>query len=533
MPYPNEHSCRLHEPKGYDSYRRVTCDEQHDGKCIDVIYGLKGTGDKKKSETQALRYKTDIWTEADAKEHCASRKGMFEPAEKPQKKTEQASTISHIMHRLNSMPWAIRPEKLEAIQEILDRKIRGETLDYYIEDQSTQESSYMTIDDLGMATIAIHGTVGRRLNLVERASGGISAEILLKDVITARDNPTVKGILLHIDSPGGMVDGVKALADTLYHARDQKPILAYVEGEMASAAYWLGSAAHHVWAEKTALVGSIGVVATHYDLSVYDEKQGIKRTYIYNGKYKRLANDAEPLSDEGKAYLQGIVDDFYSIFVEDVERQRNGLTTDTILKMESRIYVADKALSQGLIDGIGDYPYIYSILKKEAGIMTKDEFKAEFPDLFTEVHGDGLRDASHEQVQEAHPDLITNIRDEATQAERTRIMGIFTDAYGKDTAEKFGAVIKPNATVSDMMAFAQDRAKADLLQDIHKEAPESVGQEAGSEDENPLAGLEGQELYKAEYQHDPKLREIYGSLDVYIAYKTAEDAGRISRLKKK
>ena len=81
MPYPNEHSCRLENPDKYDSFSRKNCAQKHDGKCIDAIYGIK----EGKSEIQALRYGTKIWTEAAARAHCKEREGTFEPAEKEKK----------------------------------------------------------------------------------------------------------------------------------------------------------------------------------------------------------------------------------------------------------------------------------------------------------------------------------------------------------------------------------------------------------------------------------------------------------------
>jgi len=81
MPYPNEHSCRLENPDKYDKFNRKNCGQKHDDKCIDVIYGVK----EGKSEIQALRYGTDIWTEAAARAHCKEREGTFEPAEKEKK----------------------------------------------------------------------------------------------------------------------------------------------------------------------------------------------------------------------------------------------------------------------------------------------------------------------------------------------------------------------------------------------------------------------------------------------------------------
>ena len=78
MPMPSEHSCRLESPDKYDRFARKNCEQKHEGKCIDVIYGIK----EGKSEIQALRYNKEVWTEAQAKSHCKDHDGSFEAAQK-------------------------------------------------------------------------------------------------------------------------------------------------------------------------------------------------------------------------------------------------------------------------------------------------------------------------------------------------------------------------------------------------------------------------------------------------------------------
>lgn len=77
MPYPNEHSCRLNNPDKYDRFARKNCEIKHEGKCIDIIFGIK----EGKSEIQAYRYSKDIWTAEAAKNHCQNHDGNFEPAQ--------------------------------------------------------------------------------------------------------------------------------------------------------------------------------------------------------------------------------------------------------------------------------------------------------------------------------------------------------------------------------------------------------------------------------------------------------------------
>lgn len=76
MPYPNEHACRINSPNKYTSIRRKNCDMKSGGKCLDVIYGIKGG----KSEIQAYRYKKTIWSASSARSHCQSHNGSFEAA---------------------------------------------------------------------------------------------------------------------------------------------------------------------------------------------------------------------------------------------------------------------------------------------------------------------------------------------------------------------------------------------------------------------------------------------------------------------
>ena len=166
--------------------------------------------------------------------------------------------------------------------------------------------------------------------MLDDFSGGTSAEILRLKIQSALDNPKVSSIFLDIDSPGGTVEGTKELSDFIFENRGKKPITAFTDGMIASAAYWIGSAADKIVATDTAIIGSIGVAMTHYDVSGKDAQKGVVRTQISAGKYKRIASDEKPLSDEGREYLQSMVDTYYSMFVEGVARNR-GVSVENAL----------------------------------------------------------------------------------------------------------------------------------------------------------------------------------------------------------
>jgi signal peptide peptidase SppA len=254
--------------------------------------------------------------------------------------------------------WAIRPAMLEEIQRIYATHLRGDKIDIAKVEAATgkkldnsRNGSYV-IDQV--AVIPMIGVIGKRMNLFTEISGGVSTEMIAKDFEQAVNDPSIKGIVLHIDSPGGTVDGTKQLADMIAGYRGTKPVLACADGCMCSAAYWIGSAADAInIADLTTDVGSIGVVAAHVDVSGWEEKNGIKTTEITAGKYKRAISQYQPLTDEGRAMIQADLDQIYGLFVDAVAGQRGRSVEDVLNTMaEGRVFLGQKAVEAGLVDGV-------------------------------------------------------------------------------------------------------------------------------------------------------------------------------------
>lgn len=263
----------------------------------------------------------------------------------------------NVLDVLNA-PWAIQPEKLQEIQGIYAARKAGlpadlDALAAAAGKPLTNEHRALNIEG-GVALISIEGVIAKRMNLFTQISGGTSTEVVANELQQALAAPAVNSILLAIDSPGGSVDGTQTLAEAIYAARRIKPVVALASGVMASAAYWIGSAAHAVYvADATTLVGSIGVVASHVDVSQSEARQGVKTTEIYAGKYKRIASSYAPLSDEGRKTMQDQVDHLYSVFVGDVARYRDVSVSVVLESMaDGKVFVGEQALRAGLVDGV-------------------------------------------------------------------------------------------------------------------------------------------------------------------------------------
>jgi len=187
-------------------------------------------------------------------------------------------------------------------------------------------------------------------------------------MLAAAEDPEVTKILLDIDSGGGAVSGVDDTAKLIRLVNDRvKPVTTYTDGAMCSAAYWLGSAAGEVFASKGAIVGSIGVIATHKEYSEAYKKEGVGVTVVRAGKFKALANSNEKLTEAGKAQLQKIVDASYEIFVDHVAAMRGKSYEYADKTMaDGQEFIGQASVDVGLVDAIKTFDALITDLKGDS-----------------------------------------------------------------------------------------------------------------------------------------------------------------------
>ncbi len=304
--------------------------------------------------------------------------------DKPQKSQEPEPVRNSRLLDIMNAPWAIIRGYLEEIQSIYLTHLRGEKINLKSVEAavgrplSNDPKPYDVTD--GVATISIEGIIARKMNLLTAISGGVSTQSIASDFAAALKDRDVRCIMLYVDSPGGEAMGIQDLARAVYAGRDTKPIVAFTDGFMASAAYWIASAAHRVYISgNDTQVGSIGVVANHVDISKAEEMRGIKTTEIYAGKYKRIASQYAPLSEEGKQTIQERVDQLYSFFTDDVASYRPGLSTDELEKWaEGKLFMGMSAKKAGLVDGVSTKSRLMARLIKDQGnFLLRERVEAE------------------------------------------------------------------------------------------------------------------------------------------------------------
>jgi len=298
--------------------------------------------------------------------------------------------------------------------------------------------------------------------------------------------------------------------------------VAYVDGLAASAALWIASAADEVVASgPTAQIGSIGVVATHTDVSEQEKMLGVKTTEIVSSEFKRAASPYRPLDESGRAVIQEEVNKLHAIFVNDVAKFR-GMDARALNASAGNglIFLGHDAVSVGLADKIGSFNYILAGLvsaEKHTGgrvmsesvqdegmvIHTVEDLKAAFPDLCKEL------------VSVADGDLFLKAVEQGAVDERKRIQAVEAQAKGFPGHEKLIAEMKwDGKTTADQAAVRILNAERDMkskhLQALEEEAPEPVDVIADLDSMNESSDEQKHRLAE-EYQkeHQCSVKDAY------------------------
>lgn len=277
------------------------------------------------------------------------------PAGEPERKPAR---YPQVLRAVCESPWAIRPEKLAVIREMLALRASGQRFTAEeIEARIGAGPAVKQSSSVGtVAVIPLYGVITPRADLMTEMSGGTSMQGFMDSLRGAVADDSIGAILLDVDSPGGMTDLVPEAAAEIRAARGSKPIVAIANTDAASAAYWLASQADEIVVTPSGMVGSIGVFAAHDDVSAAMEQDGVKTTLISAGKYKVESNPFEPLSDEARAAIQERVDQFYGMFVKDVSKGRR-VPVDAVRSGfgEGRIVTAQDALKLGMVDRVDTF----------------------------------------------------------------------------------------------------------------------------------------------------------------------------------
>ncbi|MCO5064071.1 MAG: signal peptide peptidase SppA [Rhizobiaceae bacterium] len=201
-----------------------------------------------------------------------------------------------------------------------------------------------------IAKVRIEGTITEDEDLIKR----------LEDV---RKSAAVKGVILSIDSPGGTTAGGEAIFDEVRRVASEKPVVAQVGTLAASAGYLIASAADHIVARQTSIVGSIGVLIQYPDVTGLMDKLGIKMEEVKSSPLKAEPSPFNPTTDEERAAIRSMIMDSYDWFVGLVDERRPLTRQEANQIADGKVYTGRQALNLKLVDALGGEDQAVSWLK--------------------------------------------------------------------------------------------------------------------------------------------------------------------------
>jgi len=284
--------------------------------------------------------------------------------------------LQHIAEQVFYKPWLITPAGHLTVKKLLESKMRmdggpeGPAIDPGAVAAFVNPRCSAYVDGNGIGHLHICGVIGHRLSGIEKTCG--NTDVL--DISNELDSLMAQGamgILIRVDSPGGMVTGVPELAGKIADYATEVPIYSYTDSLMASAAYWLSCAAGRLIASPSAEIGSVGVFIPWVDQSASWGAQGLKFEPIVNeaGTFK-AAGMGPSLTDAQREEFQRQVDRLYENFSNFVIDQRRDSGAGVEFEaLQGQVVTGDEGLTLGLCDQNLDVQSAYDALAQSAGVI--------------------------------------------------------------------------------------------------------------------------------------------------------------------
>lgn len=187
----------------------------------------------------------------------------------------------------------------------------------------------------------------------------------------AEKDHRVKAIVLRIDSPGGGVTASDIIYSELMRFKEKRkvPVVAALMDTAASGGYYVALSADEIMAHPTTVTGSIGVIMLNLNVEALFHKIGVSDTTVKSGAHKDIGSPFRKPTESDRRILQGVIDDLYARFLSRVEDSRKNIPRDKVRALaDGRIYTADQALKEGLVDRIGYLDDAIEDAKKAAGL---------------------------------------------------------------------------------------------------------------------------------------------------------------------
>ncbi len=254
------------------------------------------------------------------------------------------------------MPQAFQIEVVPAGKELQERQIGGEA-GFWLRDK--------------IAVIEVEGVISNSAGSVWFGGGENPVSVFYEKLEKAEKDDDVKAVVLRINSPGGSVGA----SDIMYHSllrfkeKAKKPVVASILDVGASGAYYLACGSDGIVMQPAGITGSIGVIAEVLSFQGTMNKIGMKAATIKSGELKDMGSPFHDMTEQERKVFEELINNFYERFLTVVEKGRKDIAGEKLRTIaDGRVYTADEALANGLVDKIGYPQDAVDWAKKMAGI---------------------------------------------------------------------------------------------------------------------------------------------------------------------
>lgn len=212
----------------------------------------------------------------------------------------------------------------------------------------------------GIGVLVVEGTID-------------DADLAIKELKRFGEMGGIKAVVVRIDSPGGEVAATQEIYGAIEKLKKKKPVIASLGSMAASGGYYIASACHQIVSNPGTLTGSIGVIMELANVEELMRKVGLKGYSIKSGPHKDVGSPLRPLSPEGRAILQALVDDVHGQFVRAVAKGRNLPEPKVRQLADGRVYSGEQAKRLGLVDQLGNMDDAIDLAATRGGIKGAPE----------------------------------------------------------------------------------------------------------------------------------------------------------------
>ena len=214
--------------------------------------------------------------------------------------------------------------------------------------------------------IPIKGIISTSSSSLPFESSNANVDSILKELKKAKEDSSIKAVILDINSPGGTVVASKEIANAVKNLN--KPSISVIREVGASGAYWVASSSDMIIADELSITGSVGVIGSYLQFSKLMQQYGVTYEELTGGEYKDLGSSFKELEQNERNILQGKIDMIHEFFINDVKENRK--LTDTKRISTGEFFLGIEAKELGLIDKFGNRETAIEEAKKLADLKS-------------------------------------------------------------------------------------------------------------------------------------------------------------------